>query len=47
LLPPLTMSDFEARIDRVPTLGEHAERILSELGYSNAEIVALRQAGVI
>jgi itaconate CoA-transferase len=47
LLPPLTMSDFEARIDRVPVLGEHTERILSEFGYSSADIAALRQAGVI
>ena len=47
LLPPLTMPDFEARIDPVPALGEHTERILNEFGYSNAEIAALRQAGVV
>jgi itaconate CoA-transferase len=47
LLPSLTMPDFEARIDPVPALGEHSERILSEFGYSDAEISALREAGVV
>ena len=47
LLPPLTMPDFEARIDPVPALGEHTARILSEFGYSSTEIAALRQAGVV
>ncbi len=47
LLPPATMSDFEARLGRVPALGEHTERILSEFGYSSGDIVALRKAGVV
>jgi itaconate CoA-transferase len=47
LLPPLTMPDFEPRIDPVPALGEHTDRILSEFGYSSTEIAALRQAGVV
>ena len=47
LLPPATMSDFEPRLDRIPALGEHTERILSELGYSGEDIVALRRAGVV
>jgi itaconate CoA-transferase len=47
LLPPVTMPDFEARIDAVPALGEHTERILSELGYSSADITALREAGAV
>jgi itaconate CoA-transferase len=47
LLPPVTMPDFEARLDRVPGLGEHTERILGEFGYSSGEIAALRQAGVV
>ena len=47
LLPVVTMPDFEARIDAVPALGEHTERILSELGYTSGDIVALRKAGVV
>jgi itaconate CoA-transferase len=47
LLPPVTMPDFEPRIDAVPALGEHTERTLSELGYTSGDIVALRKAGVV
>jgi itaconate CoA-transferase len=47
LLPPVTMPGFEARIDAVPALGEHTERILSELGYSSGDITALREADVV
>jgi len=47
LLPPITMPDFEARLDRVPSLGEQTDSILGEFGYSSADIAALRKAGVI
>jgi itaconate CoA-transferase len=47
LLPPVTMPDFEPRIDAVPALGEHTERILSELGYTSGDIVALQKADVV
>jgi itaconate CoA-transferase len=47
LLPAVTTPDFEARMGAVPALGEHTDRILSEFGYGSAEIVALRQAGVV
>ncbi|HEY6380480.1 MAG TPA: CaiB/BaiF CoA-transferase family protein, partial [Pseudolabrys sp.] len=47
LLPPVTTPDFEARIDAVPALGEHTERILSELGYGSGDITALREADVV
>jgi itaconate CoA-transferase len=47
LLPPVTMADVEARMDALPALGEHTERILGELGYSSGDITALRQAGVV
>ena len=46
-LPPVSMPDFEARIDPVPALGEHMECILRELGYGSEDIVALRAAGVV
>ena len=47
LLPPVTMPDFEARIDAVPALGEHTERILEEFGYTSEDIVGLQKAGVV
>jgi itaconate CoA-transferase len=47
LLPPVTMPDVEARMDALPALGDHTERILGELGYSSGDITALRQAGVV
>jgi itaconate CoA-transferase len=47
LLPPVTTPDFEPRIDAVPALGEHTERILSELGYTGEDIIALREAAVV
>ena len=46
-LPPATFASFEARMDAVPAIGEHTERILGELGYSGPDIAALRAAGTI
>ena len=47
LLPPVTMSGFEARLDPIPAIGEHTDRVLAELGYGAAEIAALRAAKAI
>ena len=47
LLAPATMLGFEARVDAVPALGEHTERILTDLGYSGENIAELRKAGVV
>ncbi len=44
LLPPVTMPGFEARLDPVPAIGEHSDRILAEVGYSANEIAELRAA---
>jgi itaconate CoA-transferase len=38
---------FGPRMDAVPTLGQHAEPILAELGYSSGEIQELRHDGAI
>jgi itaconate CoA-transferase len=47
LKPPFNLSGFEPRMDAVPALGEHSRAILSEVGYSEAEVDALAAAGAI
>ena len=47
LLPPGSWDDGDPRMDAVPALGEHTERILGELGYGAEQIAALRADGAI
>jgi len=47
LLPPATLPDFEARMDPVPAIGEHTERILADIGYGAEEIAALKASAVV
>jgi itaconate CoA-transferase len=47
LLPPATFPGFDARMDPVPAIGEHTERILAEIGYTEDEIAALKAGGAI
>jgi itaconate CoA-transferase len=47
LLPPGMPASFEARMDAVPALGQHAEAILAELGYAAADIARLRAEAAI
>jgi itaconate CoA-transferase len=47
LLPPALPPSFEPRMDPIPALGEHSDAVLTELGYSAAEIAALRADGAI
>lgn len=47
LLPPGCNSDFDPQMLPVPSLGEHSENILSELGYSWQKIQTLKAHGVI
>ena len=42
LLPPGSWAEGEPRMDPVPTLGEHTDRILSDLGYTPDRISRLR-----
>jgi crotonobetainyl-CoA:carnitine CoA-transferase CaiB-like acyl-CoA transferase len=46
--PPFRLSGSEAKsTPRAPTLGEHTERILAELGFSDEERAELRAQGVV
>jgi len=47
MLPPATFADFDARMDAVPAVGEHTERILTEIGYSGEQIASLKAAAAI
>lgn len=47
LIPPGSSSAFEARMDRIPALGENTGAILAELGYSTGQVQALSEQGVI
>ena len=47
LKPPGQHQAFEARMDAVPSLGQHTESILSELGYDPASMNRLRSEGCI
>jgi len=47
LIPPASSSAFQARMDPVPALGQHAPDILKELGYSAAQIRQYADEGII
>jgi itaconate CoA-transferase len=46
LKPPFNLSGFEPRMDPIPALGQHSEKILAELGYAEAEIRRLLAPGL-
>ena len=47
MLPPASLEGVEPRMDPVPGVGEHTDRILAELGYSSEEIVNLRRESAV
>ncbi|MFI1855188.1 CaiB/BaiF CoA transferase family protein [Streptomyces sp. NPDC020480] len=47
LVPPADLAGVTPRMGAVPAVGEHTEAILTELGYSPAEIQALRADRVL
>ena len=44
---PIKMSDSPTDVTRSPLLGEHTDEVMAQLGYSAADIAALREAKVI
>jgi len=47
ILPPPIIAGRELRMDPVPGLGEHTDRVLADFGYSPSEIEELRRQGAI
>ncbi|TEA69939.1 CaiB/BaiF CoA transferase family protein [Pollutimonas harenae] len=47
MIPPATNSAFQARMDKIPALGEHSSSLLTELGYTEQQIQAFTKEGVI
>jgi len=47
LLPPGRSDAYQPRMDGIPALGEHTDAILSEFGWSEPAIAAMREAGAI
>jgi crotonobetainyl-CoA:carnitine CoA-transferase CaiB-like acyl-CoA transferase len=47
LLPPYQFTDFEAVMGDVPSIGQHTDEILRELGYAAPEIAAMRASGAL
>ena len=47
MLPPGVNDSYDYRMDPVPSVGEHTNAILSEMGISSTEIDALRAQGAI
>jgi itaconate CoA-transferase len=47
VLPPAAFDDVAPRMDPVPALGEHTDRLLAELGKDDATVAQLRADGVV
>lgn len=47
LLPPGLNDSYEYRMDPVPSVGQHTDVILKELGVSESEIASMRESGAI
>jgi len=47
LLPPFTFTDIEASMGDVPTVGQHTDEVLKEIGFSPERIAAMRVAGAV
>jgi crotonobetainyl-CoA:carnitine CoA-transferase CaiB-like acyl-CoA transferase len=47
LLPPPIIAGYEPPMGAVPGLGQHTDKVLAELGFTDGEIAGLRERGAI
>ena len=47
LLPPVTHSDVDYRMDPIPAVGQHSDALLTELGRTPEQIAQLRESGAV
>jgi itaconate CoA-transferase len=47
VLPPASFDGIEARMDPIPSIGQHTQSILAELGYTEREIETLKRAAAV
>jgi itaconate CoA-transferase len=47
LLPPGSWDEDGPRMDPVPVLGAHTDKILAELGFAESDVATLRSAGAV
>ena len=47
VLPPVTMSGVEYRMDPIPAVGEHSDTILAGIGRTPEQIAALHAEGTV
>jgi crotonobetainyl-CoA:carnitine CoA-transferase CaiB-like acyl-CoA transferase len=47
LLPPFTFTDEEAAVGDVPSVGQHTDEVLTEIGFGPDRIAAMRASGAI
>lgn len=47
LLPPVTFTDEEAPMGDVPSVGQHTDQVLTEIGFSPDRIATMRESGAI
>ncbi len=44
---PVKLSDSPVQVERSPLLGEHSRAVLLQLGYSESDVAALQESGVV
>jgi itaconate CoA-transferase len=47
LRPPFDIDDLEPVMGPVPSLGEHTDSVLSELGFAPADVAEWRRTGMV